>query len=151
MPVYPLVEGVSQFVVRQSVANWLTAHAELPSIIPDGVSRKSSLSRYEAVKEMHFPTSSKRQEEARQQLAYEELFIMQTGLLLLRAQEQGGQAPQMEADGRLVKAFLQSIPFQLTGDQEKAYQEIALDMQAKRPMQRLLQGDVGSGKTVVAF
>lgn len=151
VPVYPLVEGVSQFVVRQSVANWLTAHAELPSIIPDGVSRKSSLSRYEAVKEMHFPTSSKRQEEARQQLAYEELFIMQTGLLLLRAQEQGGQAPQMEADGRLVKAFLQSIPFQLTGDQEKAYQEIALDMQAKRPMQRLLQGDVGSGKTVVAF
>ena len=82
VPVYPLVEGVSQFVVRQSVANWLTAHAELPSIIPDGVSRKSSLSRYEAVKEMHFPTSSKRQEEARQQLAYEELFIMQTGLLL---------------------------------------------------------------------
>lgn len=151
VPVYPLVEGVSQFVVRQSVANWLTAHAELPSIIPDGVSRKSSLSRYETVKEMHFPTSSKRQEEARQQLAYEELFIMQTGLLLLRAQEQGGQAPQMEADGRLVKAFLQSIPFQLTGDQEKAYQEIALDMQAKRPMQRLLQGDVGSGKTVVAF
>ncbi|MDY3983323.1 MAG: ATP-dependent DNA helicase RecG [Veillonellaceae bacterium] len=151
VPVYPLVEGVSQFVVRQSVANWLTAHAELPSIIPDGVSRKSSLSRYEAVKEMHFPTSSKRQEEARQQLAYEELFIMQTGLLLLRAQEQGGQAPQMEADGRLVKAFLQSIPFQLTGDQEKAYQEIALDMQAKRPMQRLLQGDVGSGKTIVAF
>ncbi len=151
VPVYPLVEGVSQFVVRQSVANWLTAHAELPSIIPDGVSRKSSLSRYEAVKEMHFPTSSKRQEEARQQLAYEELFIMQTGLLLLRAQEQGGQAPQMEADGCLVKAFLQSIPFQLTGDQEKAYQEIALDMQAKRPMQRLLQGDVGSGKTIVAF
>lgn len=151
VPVYPLVEGVSQFVVRQSVANWLTAHAELPSIIPDGVSRKSFLSRYEAVKEMHFPTSSKRQEEARQQLAYEELFIMQTGLLLLRAQEQDGQAPQMEADGRLVKAFLQSIPFQLTGDQEKAYQEIALDMQAKRPMQRLLQGDVGSGKTVVAF
>ena len=99
---------------------------------------------------MHFPSSSESYEEARYQLAYEELFIMQSGLALLRNKEQCHVGPKMEPDGTLMEQCRTNLPFQLTGDQERAVTEISQDMQDERPMQRLLQGDVGSGKTVVA-
>lgn len=150
VPVYPLVEGVSQFVVRQAIANWFGAHDSLPELLPLAVSQEHNfMSRYEAFKEMHSPLTVERYELARKQLAYEELFIMQAGLLLLRAREQDEQGIKMQPSGPLVAGFLEQLPFKLTGDQNRAFQDIANDMEAERPMRRLLQGDVGSGKTVV--
>lgn len=151
IPIYPLVEGVSQYVVRSAVKNWFLAHEDLPDTLPRDLGNKPTpLSRYEAFKNMHFPQSLETYQEARFQLAYEELFIMQAGLALLRNREQSHIGCPMDSNGPLIKQYIDSLPFTLTGDQQRAFKEIALDMEDERPMQRLVQGDVGSGKTVVA-
>lgn len=150
VPVYPLVDGVSQFVIRHAVSNWFAANDALPELLPPDITKEHNfMTRYEAFKEMHNPLTVERYGLARKQLAHEELFIMQAGLLLLREREQAEIGIKMQPDGDLVPAFLKELPFALTGDQRKAFNEIANDMQEERPMRRLLQGDVGSGKTVV--
>ena len=151
VPVYGLTEGMKQWSIRMAIKNWFDNHQELEDVLPVEVQRhRCTMSRYDAFKEMHFPTSWERHQEARKQLAYEELWIMQMGLLLLRAHEQvqGGHA--MDGNGSLVERITSSLPFQLTGDQRKAFADIASDMEEPKAMQRLVQGDVGSGKTVVA-
>ena len=151
VPVYGLTEGMKQWSIRMAIKNWFDHHQELEDVLPVEVQRhRCTMSRYDAFKEMHFPTSWERHQEARKQLAYEELWIMQMGLLLLRAHEQvqGGHA--MDGNGSLVERIRSSLPFQLTGDQKKAFADIASDMEEPKAMQRLVQGDVGSGKTVVA-
>lgn len=151
VPVYGLTEGMKQWSIRMAIKNWFDHHQELEDVLPIEVQRhRCTMSRYDAFKEMHFPTSWERHQEARKQLAYEELWIMQMGLLLLRAHEQvqGGHA--MDGNGSLVERITSSLPFQLTGDQKKAFADIATDMEEPKAMQRLVQGDVGSGKTVVA-
>lgn len=151
VPVYGLTEGMKQWSIRMAIKNWFDHHQELEDVLPVEVQRhRCTMSRYDAFKEMHFPTSWERHQEARKQLAYEELWIMQMGLLLLRAHEQvqGGHA--MDGNGSLVERITSSLPFQLTKDQKKAFADIASDMEEPKAMQRLVQGDVGSGKTVVA-
>ena len=151
VPIYALVDGVSQFVVRSSVRNWFAANHELPEILPAEVREAHQyMTRYDAFKMMHFPESSERYEEARHQLAYEELFVMQSGLALLRNKEQCHKGPKMGPNGDLMARCIENLPFSLTGDQQRALEDIRIDMEDERPMQRLLQGDVGSGKTVVA-
>lgn len=150
VPVYPLVDGVSQYVIRHAISNWFAANDTLPELLPSDVTKEHNfMTRYEAFKEMHNPLTVERYGLARKQLAYEELFIMQAGLLLLREREQAEVGIKMQPDGDLVPAFLKALPFALTGDQQKAFREISNDMEYERPMRRLLQGDVGSGKTVV--
>ena len=151
VPIYALADGVSQFVVRSSVRNWFAANHELPEILPAEVREAHQyMTRYDAFKMMHFPASSERYEEARHQLAYEELFVMQSGLALLRNKEQCHKGPKMGPNGDLMARCIENLPFSLTGDQQRALEDIRIDMEDERPMQRLLQGDVGSGKTVVA-
>ena len=151
VPIYALVDGVSQFVVRSSVRNWFAANHELPEILPAEVREAHQyITRYDAFKMMHFPDSSERYEEARHQLAYEELFVMQSGLALLRNKEQCHKGPKIGPHGDLMAQCIENLPFSLTGDQQRALEDIRIDMEDERPMQRLLQGDVGSGKTVVA-
>ena len=151
VPIYALADGVSQFVVRSSVRNWFAANHELPEILPAEVREVHQyMTRYDAFKMMHFPESSERYEEARHQLAYEELFVMQSGLALLRNKEQCHKGPKMGPNGDLMARCIENLPFSLTGDQQRALEDIRIDMEDERPMQRLLQGDVGSGKTVVA-
>ena len=151
VPIYALADGVSQFVVRSSVRNWFAANHELPEILPAEVREVHQyMTRYDAFKMMHFPEFSERYEEARHQLAYEELFVMQSGLALLRNKEQCHKGPKMGPNGDLMAQCIENLPFSLTGDQQRALEDIRIDMEDERPMQRLLQGDVGSGKTVVA-
>lgn len=151
VPIYALADGVSQFVVRSSVRNWFAANHELPEILPAEVREAHQyMTRYDAFKMMHFPESSERYEEARHQLAYEELFVMQSGLTLLRNKEQCHKGPKMGPNGDLMAQCIENLPFSLTGDQQRALEDIRIDMEDERPMQRLLQGDVGSGKTIVA-
>ena len=151
VPIYALADGVSQFVVRSSVRNWFAANHALPEILPAEVREAHQyMTRYDAFKMMHFPESSEQYEEARHQLAYEELFVMQSGLALLRNKEQCHKGPKMGPNGDLMAQCIENLPFSLTGDQQRALEDIRIDMEDERPMQRLLQGDVGSGKTVVA-
>ena len=151
VPIYALADGVSQFVVRSSVRNWFAANHELQEILPAEVREAHQyMSRYDAFKMMHFPDSSERYEEARHQLSYEELFVMQSGLALLRNKEQCHKGPKMGPNGDLMAQCIENLPFSLTGDQQRALEDIRIDMEDERPMQRFLQGDVGSGKTVAA-
>lgn len=151
VPVYPLVEGISQYTIRNAIANWFSSHHEMEDILPAHVVQENSfMPRYEAFKEMHLPTTVERHSLARKQLAYEELFVMQAGLLLLRSKAQAELGVKMGPNGKLYEQFLSQLPFKLTGDQQRAVLEITTDMENERPMRRLLQGDVGAGKTVVA-
>ncbi len=151
VPIYSLVDGVSQYIIRSAVRNWFSVHGFMDEVLPPSIGKKHTfMSRYDAFYNMHFPTSSERYEQARHQMAYEELFIMQAGLALLRNKAQNYVGHKMEPDGKLMAAFTEALPFTLTRDQQQALYEISCDMQDERPMQRLLQGDVGSGKTVVA-
>ncbi|ETS93473.1 ATP-dependent DNA helicase RecG [Veillonella sp. AS16] len=151
VPIYALADGVSQFVVRSAVRNWFQSHEAMDEILPEEIlSNHQYMNRYDAFKAMHFPESSEQYELARHQLAYEELFVMQAGLALLRNKEQRHKGFKMEPNGVLIERCIEELPFSLTGDQERAFQDISSDMEDERPMQRLLQGDVGSGKTVVA-
>ena len=151
VPIYALADGVSQFVVRSAVRNWFQSHEAMDEILPEEIlSNHQYMNRYDAFKAMHFPESSEQYELARHQLAYEELFVMQAGLALLRNKEQRHKGFKMESNGVLIERCIEELPFSLTGDQERAFQDISSDMEDERPMQRLLQGDVGSGKTVVA-
>jgi len=150
VPIYPLVEGVSQYIIRQAIKNWFDAHHEMEELLPLEIRNKHHfMSRYQAFKEMHYPKSLESYQAARQQLAFEELFVMQTGLLLLREHMSGEVGIKLAPNGKLIDSFMKQLPFALTGDQRRAFQEICFDMEGDVPMQRLLQGDVGSGKTVV--
>lgn len=151
IPIYPLVEGVSQFIIRHTIHEWFSSHSQLTEIIPMSIrNSRKFLPRYEALKEIHFPSSVEAYELARKQLAYEELFIMQSGLALLRYKQQVHEGLSMANDGILMEQFRNNLPFRLTNDQLCVIQDISSDMQSDKPMQRLVQGDVGSGKTVVA-
>src|SRR5690606_12994059 len=100
---------------------------------------------------VHFPESSEELEKAKQMLAFEELFILQLGALQQKrrwADQKGAIALPMDAE--LMKAFQEQLPFQLTGAQKISLYQILKDCEKEQPMLRLLQGDVGSGKTVVS-
>ncbi|MDU2932182.1 MAG: DNA helicase RecG, partial [Veillonella sp.] len=125
VPIYALADGVSQFVVRSSVRNWFAANHELPEILPAEVREVHQyMNRYDAFKMMHFPESSERYEEARHQLAYEELFVMQAGLALLRNKEQCHRGQKMGPNGELMAKCIENLPFSLTGDQQRALEDI---------------------------
>lgn len=150
VPIYPVSEHIPQSLLRGAISNWFSSHKTYPKVLPEGISsRYDAMDSYEALKMMHFPSSLGARDEARQFLAYEELLTMQMGLLLLRAMGEQKEA-QPFTRGNLVSQCARQLPFKLTGDQRKAWDEISSDLGQHQPMQRLLQGDVGSGKTVVA-
>lgn len=154
LPVYNLTESLTQLHVRAAVKQALALAAEngIPETIPEMIrERYGFLRRMEAIANIHFPESLEKFRAARKRLIYEELFLLQCGLLLNREANYDGR-PGLKHDhnGPLVKALLRNLPFDLTKAQQKAWAEITADMEDARPMHRLLQGDVGSGKTVIA-
>ena len=148
-PVYPLTEGLSSRVVAACMSHALSAADEAPEPLPaELLEEYKMVGKAEAIRAIHQPHSQKEAEQAKRRLVFEELFCLQLGLLSLRGREvrQTG-APMEKAD---LAPFYGSLPFSLTGAQKRAIEEIENDMQAAAPMNRLLQGDVGSGKTLVA-
>ena len=138
--------------MRKAVRQALTLARKEPDLLPAPCT-KTGHSRFpliEAYERMHFPKSREEQEEAREQLAYEELFDMQAGLCLRRRRESRKQGIKCGPNGALLKQFFDRLPFTLTRGQTGAFLDIQSDMEGEVPMQRLVQGDVGSGKTVVA-
>lgn len=164
LPVYPLGGSLNQKVLRRSVAQALKSYTPgLKDEIPFYLPRKGSLSsgkepggcpgnKLQALKAVHFPDTLEQTEEARNYLIYEEFFHLQTavGRSALKDRERGNRKAvslNRELEERLKKA----LPFALTQDQLKVLDEIAADLSSPRPMNRLVQGDVGSGKTLMAF
>jgi ATP-dependent DNA helicase RecG len=150
VPIYPGTEGLSQNILRHVIRRTLNRMGpRIPEVIPPEVrARYGLLSRREALKSVHFPEGLEEFERARETLAFEELFLLQVGLLLHRKREAAGRA--IEPNPEWFKTFLESLPFSLTPSQRRAMASIEADLRAPYPMLRLLQGDVGSGKTVVA-
>ncbi|MCC6381901.1 MAG: ATP-dependent DNA helicase RecG [Dehalococcoidia bacterium] len=153
VPVYPATQGVSQRTLRRAVLAAVDAlAADLPDPIPVWVGRDLRLSSLpDAVRTLHLPSSFAAAEEARRRLALGEFLAIQCAVLLRRAEWQRGRTAPALALGAGLDAFLGSLPFALTPSQRGALDEILTDLRGPYPMLRLLQGDVGSGKTVIAF
>ncbi|MDD5556287.1 MAG: ATP-dependent DNA helicase RecG [bacterium] len=152
VPVYPLTEGLSQRSMRAIMHACLDRHADaVPDLVPPAVREEAGLpAAAEALREIHFPADPASLERARRRIVFEEFLLMQVAIVLKRRQLAELPGSPKRGGGPLLAAFLSSLPFALTGAQRRALDEIAADMARERPMHRLLQGDVGSGKTVVA-
>jgi ATP-dependent DNA helicase RecG len=153
LPVYPATEGLQQWQIRRIVRGVLESHGGLL----DEVFPVAYLGGHDlwpiarALPEIHFPGSQEGLQRARRRFVYQELFILQLALAVKRQQQRAGaHAPRLEATPAIDVRIRRLFPFQLTEGQEKAIAEIAADLREEVPMNRLLQGDVGSGKTVVA-
>ncbi len=154
VPIYPLSEGVSVKTLRRAIYNALEMFKDkIPTVIPDYLIDKHDLmEKKEAVEQIHFPSTMENLERARFSLVFEELFLIQYKLAKLREENRKNNeavALKIKPKG-LVNQFIKALPFELTKAQENAVEDILKDLNSTEPMQRLLQGDVGSGKTVVA-
>jgi len=153
IPIHPATEGVSTTMIRRAVHTVLERWGDqIEDPLPQGLIRKLKLpDRGLALSEMHFPTSRDHWRLARRRLAFEELFVLEAGLAAQKSRiERETRGVVHDGGGPLVDRFLSSLPFKATGAQGRVIEEISSDMALPRPMHRLLQGEVGSGKTVVA-
>ncbi|MDS3860531.1 ATP-dependent DNA helicase RecG [Thermosynechococcaceae cyanobacterium BACA0444] len=152
VPVYPLTEGVSPDLIRKSVQLALPYTEELPDPLPLDLRQAHDLIDLPtALKQIHFPDDHETLSLARRRLVFDEFFYLQLGLLRRRQQQQAAQKSNpLTPTGALLEEFYQVLPFQLTQAQQRVVQEILQDLEQPIPMNRLVQGDVGSGKTVVA-
>lgn len=151
LPVYPLTEGISQKELRKIIKENISCVCQFENELPNELVEKRKLIDVPvALLGMHFPKSMYHLKKSIERLAYEELFLMQLALLLSRKafEEIGGIEKNIQ--GKIAEGFLKKLPFKLTKSQILAHQQIRRDMISNKPMSRLLQGDVGSGKTVVA-
>ena len=150
VPIYPLTAGVSQLILSRSIRQGLDACADiLPDVLPDQVRQDHHLCRIGfAYENIHFPEDEKALDLARRRLAFEELFFFTIGLQRLRNRR---ETVHVEPCGHVDMAeFYHALPFTLTEAQRRCVDEALGDMRSGQPMNRLCQGDVGSGKTMVA-
>jgi ATP-dependent DNA helicase RecG len=152
LPVHPATEGLSSNWIRRLVSEALAQFGDLPDPLPAALRvRRGLVPLAFAIRAIHFPDDLEARDAARRRLAYDEMLAIQMGMALRRhavVEERRGHAHRV--DGPLHAALLASLPFDLTQDQVTSSAEILADMAAPRPMNRMLLGDVGSGKTVVA-
>ncbi|MDB9537673.1 ATP-dependent DNA helicase RecG [Dolichospermum planctonicum CS-1226] len=152
VPIYSLTEGVVANTVRQSVMTALTAAVNLKDPLPKGLREKYDLMELkEAIPNIHFPKDSDSLKIARRRLVFDEFFYLQVGLLQRQKQAKAIQTGAViTPKGKLLEKFQKILPFKFTNAQQRVINEILTDLQKPTPMNRLVQGDVGSGKTVVA-
>jgi ATP-dependent DNA helicase RecG len=153
LPVYRLCEGLKQRHVRRAVENVLAGYAEeLDDVFsPEFLQQHQLWPLGQALRQLHFPENAQSLQQARRRLVYQELFLLQLGLALRRRQHRTGRSAALAATAQIDARIRRLFPFELTAGQNQAIGEIAADMGRDVPMNRLLQGDVGSGKTVVAL
>jgi ATP-dependent DNA helicase RecG len=153
LPIYPATEGLSQLALRKIVRGILASHLEfLEEVFPaDYLAAHHLLPLREALPELHFPANREQLRQAQRRFIYQELLILQLALALRRQRQfEDRQAPPLEATAKIDARILRLLPFELTAGQKQAIAEVQADMARPHPMHRLLQGDVGSGKTIVA-
>lgn len=153
MPVHPTAGGVRPGYLRRAVHNALLRSRPVEDPLPpEMVARLGLAARDRAIGDIHFPERAEAVEAARHRLVFDELFRLEVALAM-RKHHQIREAEGIEhvLDAGLVASFVDALPYTLTGAQERVMEEIAADMGSPHPMHRLLQGEVGSGKTVVAM
>ncbi len=151
VPVYPLTQGLGQRVLRRAVKEAVDRFADLvPEVLPEALRQHHDLASIDwALRQMHYPDSAESQAASRRRIAFEELLCVQLAVLGHRLAWQEGRAPAF-TQGTIVERYRAALPFKLTGAQERVLGDVLADLETTRPMARLLQGDVGSGKTAVA-
>ncbi|MFA4967534.1 MAG: ATP-dependent DNA helicase RecG [Candidatus Margulisiibacteriota bacterium] len=152
LPVYPLTEGLYQKSMRnlinRTLENYLTY---LEDIMPETVKLKYGLIDIQkAVATLHFPPEIKQVDQARYRIVFEDFFMFQLGLLINRNKIKAEKGIAFKIPEKLLDEFIGDLPFELTSAQKRVLAEIEEDMRQDQPMNRLLQGDVGSGKTIIA-
>lgn len=151
-PVYNLTQGVSQKHVRVLTKAALDmTESTVIDYLPEVMRRRLDLMPLgQAYRESHYPSDYRSLTRAHQRLSFDELLLLQLGLVKQRDNRKRGAAPNFDLESARLDAFYAQLPFQLTAAQRRALDEVLTDLELPRPMARLLQGDVGSGKTVVA-
>lgn len=151
MPIYPSTAGLGQTNLRNAAENILNNLEEIPKdIIPPKIAEEyAPLPLFDALKALHCPTSAEEFEKARQRLAFEELLVLQTGIHILGDERKNYTATPIK-NVKCIADFAKTLSFELTNAQKRVINEISADMTRTTPMNRLVQGDVGSGKTMVA-
>ncbi|MGI6334327.1 MAG: ATP-dependent DNA helicase RecG [Saccharofermentanales bacterium] len=155
-PIYPLTEGLSQGVLRRLIQTVIPRLiGQIPEPLPDRIRRRHKLCAVDfAYSRIHHPSSWEEAEICRRRLAFEELFLLLAGLQLLRSQSRnqdlGCVLTLNPEQTRKFNQIFTGLPFSLTQAQERTWKEVLKDLASPQPMNRLIQGDVGSGKTVIA-
>jgi ATP-dependent DNA helicase RecG len=152
VPVYSTTEGLSQRALRRLIWTIVEQFAgEVTEPLPEPVrARRRLVDLPTAIRAIHFPPSETALAAARRRLAFDDFLLLQLGLAILRARAVRGRGVALDPPGHLAGRLLAALPYRLTPAQERVWGEIRRDMAAPFPMHRLLQGDVGSGKTIVA-
>lgn len=155
VPIYPQHDVITSKWLREKIHPLLYLAKDLSEVLPEAILKEEGLmKKAEAVQEIHFPSTQKKMEAARDRLGYEELFLLQLESLKRKKEWQESRAGSsdegMPLDPELVKEFFATLPFTPTNAQKVVIYEILKDMERSFPMMRLLEGDVGSGKTMVA-
>ncbi len=152
LPVYPLSEGVTADKVRKAVVAVIAAAKQLQDPLPVEIQKQYELMRLpDAIANIHFPETRDLLNSAQRRLVFDEFFYLQLGFLQRRHQLKVNQeSASFNPQGELIEQFQEILPFQLTNAQQRVVNEITQDLSTPNPMNRLIQGDVGSGKTVVA-
>ena len=151
VPVYPLTEGLYPKWLRTTLRRLLDGLPDIPDTMPEKITKQAGLMPLQqAIRAIHFPDTPEEATRARRRFAFEELFDFQLRRLLLRRRLARAPAPAMPFDRELAQNFVRNLPYILTPGQKKAAWDILRDLTYKHPANRLLSGDVGSGKTVVA-
>jgi ATP-dependent DNA helicase RecG len=152
VPIYPLTSGIGarwlRRLIKQVVDHWAP---RLEDHLPSAVrARQDLMDLSTAIRQIHFPDAMQSAQQARRRLSFDEFLLIQLGLLNQRQRWQIQQATPIPIDEELLDDFVHSLPFRLTSAQQRSLAEILHDLALSQPMSRLLQGDVGSGKTVIA-
>ena len=152
VPVYPETRGVTSRWLRWKISQLLKKYLdEIQEIIPSAILKRQNLiDAQAAIQELHFPDSFEKIKEAQKRISFEEMFLIQLVSVRARKDWEGSRAISIEFSEKLIKDFVASLPFKLTDAQRKSAYQILRDIEKPHPMNRLLEGDVGSGKTVVA-
>ncbi|MBD3330330.1 ATP-dependent DNA helicase RecG [Candidatus Peregrinibacteria bacterium] len=155
VPIYHETEGINSKWIREKLKIVIDKWAdELQEYLPEQIIKENNLIPYKtAIKEVHFPSSPERLKKAKYRLAFDELFFLQLKVLQKKWHWQNipkENAKIIETNSEILKKCINSLPFKLTGAQKKVIKEALIDLKKPYPMSRLIQGDVGSGKTIVA-
>lgn len=151
VPIYRETKGLTSRQIRAGLEQVIPLMRSLPETLPAWlISQHGLMSRAEAIKALHFPNTSQQLRQAHSRLGFDELFAISLASLMNKYEIAQEHAPAVPFEERVAKQFVSHLPFQLTDSQRKTIWQIYLDMQKTQPMNRLVEGDVGSGKTVVA-